>query len=105
MKSFEKKDWAVDFGPDLSSERMKSQYFPAGKFRVSESVYSEETSFAGAMRSGLCFVLEGSCTYLFDVGHVILETGDYAKLPEGRYQFVASGSGIVRLILVWELPF
>jgi EutQ-like cupin domain len=88
----------------LTEEAVRRLHVPANHYRIAALQYPGHTSFSGATRKGLCYVLHGNCTYRFESGKEIrLAAGDIGRLPEGNYDLEA-GDEELSIVMVWELP-
>jgi len=95
--------WDTDDG-SLCLELIESIHIPANRFRISPCDYDIGTHFGGASRAQRCYLLDGSCEYVFGDETWSMVGPCYADLPCGKYQFRALGESAVSLVHVWELP-
>jgi len=86
----------------LSEDRIRQQYVPSDRYRISKQKYPKFTNFMGVMRKGTCYVLEGSCRYRFRET-TELKAGQYIEFEKGEYEFEVVGNSDVVLVLVWPL--
>lgn len=77
--------------------------FPAPVYRVSRFEYPAGTTFPGAMKSSMCYVLRGQCKYIFGPNNLQVSAGQHCQLPEGSYEFEVLGNEGVVLFLVWRV--
>jgi hypothetical protein len=103
MNAFPIKEWNEELGP-MDESSIRKLHTPAECYRVSTYSYAPGATFRGAMRPGLCYILQGSCRYDFGF-KILLRKGQVARLPGGEYDFAALGDDGVVVTLVWELPF
>ena len=91
-------------GP-LSMETIQRQHVPLEDYRVSRYQYPPNTTFKGAMQTGMVYVLQGECVYNYPQSAVIrLRHGQYAKLPAGEYELIVSDAGELVIVLAWHIP-
>jgi mannose-6-phosphate isomerase class I len=90
----------------MTLDRIREMFTPLNHFRVSRYEYPVGTTFSGASRANICYVLEGRVTYRFEACdfEISLSAGEFARLPSGTFCFLAGNSEPVLLVNVWELP-
>jgi hypothetical protein len=88
----------------LSEAGIRAKY-PSEKYRVSVQRYPARARTDGVTRAALCHVVSGAAEYEFEGGVELLEAGEIAELPGGRYRLEVVGDEELVVIMCWELPF
>jgi hypothetical protein len=94
--------WDDERDGPLTEESVRRRHQPANAFRVSRLSYPPGARFVGAARAGTTFVLDGSCRIAGRDWSVELCKGQYADLPEGKFDFETVEG--VTIVSVWLLP-
>ena len=94
--------WDQRYAEEITLEKVKELY-SSGHYRVSHVKYPASTQLPGCMRAGECYVISGSCVYLFGALKIALSSGEYTKLPKGSYILEVSPNENLEIVLVWDL--
>jgi len=95
--------WQDEFLGEPSEAFLKHFFIPPTAYRVSKSLYTVGTRFAGFMHQGTVYVLDGSCSYDLGCTEVHLSKADFVELPTGEYMFSVEGDRPVELVRVWKI--
>ena len=97
------KKWAIDFGFDLNTKKLREIYSPPTRYRISEEIFPINEVVNGTMRPGKCFVISGECIHEFTDQTITLKKGDYVDLPGGDYRLTISNKKETKFVYVWEI--
>ncbi len=97
--------WSDYYRGELGEAAIRSSFAAVDGFRVSRYCYPAGTVLNGSMGKCVCFVLRGSCRFVFDQGQEIeLDASRFVELPRGEYELSVGNIDELEFVAVWELP-
>lgn len=104
MNALVKNSWKDDYHSELNADLLRKKFFPLPLFDVDSRTYPRGESIHGISSPCKCFILSGRATYNYDGNHIVLECGDYADLPRGKYTLCVDEEDDLEIVYIWENP-